>query len=122
MKTYIKILAAVLLIIMLLSGCDHLALERNLPGTWRSPDGYTVTFTEDAMSLYDREGEAVFAPALNYTVKGNYLYARLGGESTALFECRVNGDAMTLIYTDSFLTSQLGEDAKSISISLERCE
>lgn len=122
MKKNIKLFAAILLIIMLLCGCNHLALERNLPGTWRSPDGYTVTFTEYTMTLYNRDGEPELDSALKYSVSGNYIYANLGGESTALFECRVNGDKMTLIYTDSFLTSQLGEDAKSISISLERCE
>lgn len=122
MKNCLRIITAVLLIIMLFTGCNHLALELNLPGTWRSPDGYTVTFTEDTMTLYDNRGEAVTEPAMKYTVNGNYIYTDIGGESTALFECRVNGDAMTLIYTESFLTSQLGEDAKSISISLERCE
>lgn len=122
MKNCLRITTAVLLIITLFCGCNHLALERNLPGTWRSADGYTVTFTEDTMTLYNREGEAVTAPAMKYIVSGNYIYTDIGGESIALFECRVNGDAMTLIYTESFLTSQLGEDTKSVSISLERCE
>lgn len=122
MKNCLRIIIAVLMMIMLFTGCNHLALERNLPGTWRSPDGYTVTFTEGTMTLYNSSGEAVTDPAMEYIVNGNYLYTDIGGESVALFECRVNGDEMTLIYTESFLTSQLGEDAKSISISLERCE
>ena len=122
MKKSLRILAVFMLIITLLSGCNHLALELNLPGTWRSPDGYTAVFTENTLTLYDNDGKVLTDPAINYTVKGNYLYADIGGESTLLFECRVNGRSLTLIYTYSFLTSQLGEDAKGISISLERCD
>ena len=103
--------------LMLLCGCSHLSTDRNLVGTWRSGDGCTARFSADhIMRLYDADGRELFDEPLSYGVTTNMLYITCEGQPVEIFECRVNGDKMTLIYSDMFLNAAGLKEADSISL------
>ena len=118
-----KRIFSLILAVMLLAlcGCDRLSMADNLPGSWRSEDGYTVVFTQSEMTLYDADGQLVDGFPAVYIMSGNILHVRIGDTLVEMFECRADGDMLTLIYTDSFLLSTIGSAEKTVSITLTRC-
>ena len=117
MKRILHSAAAILAVLMLLCGCTHLSTDRNLIGTWRSADGCTVRFSANhVMRLYDADGRELFDEPLSYGVSTNMLYIEREGQAVEIFECRVNGDRLTLVYTDMFLNAAGLKEADSISL------
>lgn len=101
----------------LLCGCNHLSTGRELIGTWRSEDGHTVCFSGDGgMYLYDLNGQPVFEEPLMYGVSTSVLYTEREGQTVELFECRIDGDRLTLVYTEQLLHAAGIDSADSISL------
>jgi len=122
MKKRLLIILAAAVILLSAVGCNKLSTADNLLGTWRSEDGYTVEFAGRTMTLYNAEGELVEGFPATYAVQGNILNVLTSEGFVRMFECRVDGDSLKLIYTDDFLETALGTSEKSYSISLTRCE
>ncbi len=118
-RLLVLILSALLL---LLCGCGHLDTSKDLPGRWRSEDGYTAVFTGSELTVYDIDGNLIDGFPASYVMSGNVIHLRSGDTYTEVFECRIDGDSMKLIYTDSFLILTRGSAEKSVVINLTRCD
>ncbi len=116
-KRLLKVLAVLALLMLLLCGCSRLSTDYNLIGAWRSEDGFTASFDGKAMTLCDEKGVPLLDEPMKYSVTKNTLYVVREGQVLEVFECRSNGEHMTLIYTDTFLKLCGRKNADSIYLT-----
>lgn len=116
--------AAVMLIITMLccvSGCGRdkkMAEVETVKGVWTSNDGFSLTLTENTLSLTDNNGENCLPyDCLNYVWTDDTLYVNIEGQQFGIFDVYLNEDTMTLTYVAGVMGIS---DSDVTSITLTR--
>lgn len=122
MKKTACIFLTLLMLLSLLCGCSRLSTADSIIGTWRSEDGFTVTFDNVYMTLRDAEGSTVSGFPAQYVVAENILYLVEDGDAIPVFECRPDGRTLELVYTGSFMLQATGSVDSEKTIALVRCD
>ena len=122
-KNFVRTLLLTLLAaaLIVLAGCSHLSTAKSIIGEWRSEDGYTVSFTGSTICLVDQNGSELLGSPLEYGMNGNILYIYDGDSEVNVFECRPDGNHLTLVYSEAFLKT-CGCSEEDVRIELERAK
>ena len=124
LKTAISLLIT-LSLLFCLSGCGKDAKNAEIEtvrGVWKSNDGYSLTLTEDTLSLTDNNGNNCLPyDCLNYVWAKDQLFVSIEGQQYGVFDVYLKEDTMALTYVASTLgisdsdvtTINLTREAKS---------
>ena len=125
MKKYGQISAALLLITLSLlfglTGCGRdsgKAEIETVRGVWKSNDGYSLTLTENTLSLADNNGNNCLPyDCLNYVWTKDKLFVDIEGRQYGVFDVYLKEDTMALTYD----TAAMGiSDSDVTTINLTR--
>lgn len=84
------------------SGCGRdkkMAEIETVRGVWTSNDGYSLTLTDNTLSLTDNNGQNCLPyDCLNYVWTNGKLYVNIEGQQFGIFDVYLKENTMTLTY------------------------